>query len=540
MAFRALRTAITGRRLRWAALGTLIAAHQYDTHFCYARVNRAVRTVFTAAATIIDYKIVLDWYPERLSELHRRVATRWYNTCAKNGGLYIKLGQSISIMNHVLPPEYLELFANLQDQAPSVPFAEIEQVFVRDFGRKLSQVFVEFDEEPIASASVAQVHRAVLADGTQVAVKLQKPQIEYQLSWDLACYRLLAFVFEKAFELPIYWSVDSTCESLTREIDFKIEAMNMERAARDLAGFSDIYIPKLHHDLSAQHVLTMEWIDGVKLSNLNAIEKFGFKPADVITTTISAFSHQIFVSGFVHGDPHPGNVFVRPNPEAPSKYQVVLLDHGLYMEESEEFRKQYCSFWKSIFLLDLSELKSICESWGVADHELFASMQMFKPFNPKNRAVHAHRTTREDVVRLQQRAKERVRELLRDTNLLPRELIILGRSMNIIRSNNKMMGSPVNRVNIMVEYAARGFSADKTKVTSLDKHVNAHISVKELVSLAMFRVRLWVLSAIYHLVQFRRYCYNALGIQSENFEEIIEQNMSRNMEERFGLKMTFE
>jgi aarF domain-containing kinase len=203
--------------------------------------------------------------------------------------------------------------------------------------------------------------------------------------------------------------------------------------------------------------MVAEWIDGVKISDTHALQRMGFRLRDVITTATEITGEQVFVSGHVHCDPHPGNMFVRPHPSDPKRFQVVLLDHGLYVHESEAFRRNYADMWCAIVLGDMARLKEICTNWGVGDPELFASFQLLKPYDARNKdAIHMHRTTQADVLNMQMRTKERIRSLLQDSAKIPKELTLVGRAMNLVRANNKGAGSPVNRIHILSLSAARG------------------------------------------------------------------------------------
>eukprot|EP00043_Microstomoeca_roanoka_P014111 m.139014 g.139014 ORF g.139014 m.139014 type:complete len:524 (+) comp15931_c0_seq2:222-1793(+) len=513
------------RKAGIALTAAAIAAHQYDTHFCYERFNRNIRTVVAAVQTVWDYKVELDRHPDQITEIHARVAQRWYNICCKNAGLYIKLGQSVSMQNHVLPPEYANLFANLQDKAPTVSYEEVCKVIKGDFGVAPEEIFSEFDQEAIASASIAQIHRAKLKDGTPVAVKVQKPNIRYQMPWDLFCYRVMVWFYEKAFDLPMYFTVENVCESVSKEADFKSEAAFTERARADLVGtVPHVYVPQVYHELTGTRVMTMEWIDGVKLSRHDDIKKLGFSLKKVITTVFDAFAHQIFIAGFVHGDPHPGNLLVRPDPKNPRDYQLVVIDHGLYVPERESFRQQYCQLWTAMVLTDIDGLTNVCREWGIMDGELFASMQLFRPFQANKKAVHVASVSREELLALQLRAKERVKELLSDTSKLPLELIILGRTMNILRGVNKQAGSIVNRINIFALRAVDGLHVkEKRRVQTLRRW--------------SFQVRLWLIEAAYYTTNFISRLREWFGYSSTRFENLLENTMAQSMEKRLGFRV---
>lgn len=469
----------------------------YDKHFTYERAHRSLRAVHAALYTVYQYAYVLDRYPEQLFQIHDRVAQCWYDLCCVNGGLYIKLGQGIATMNHVLPEEYIRLFSNLYDKAPSIPFSEVRRVIREDFGRELEQVFAEFEEEPVASASIAQVHKARLVDGTPVAVKIQKPAIACQMGWDLALYRILLFAFEKTFRLPMYWTADNTCEHLEMEANFFIEALNTVQAKLDLEpNLPDVYVPRIEHSVLSRRVMTMEWIDGVRVSDPEAVIAAGFDVKKVVETMVTAFAQQIFVSGFVHVDPHPGNVLVRKKADGRG-HEVVVLDHGLYIKEREQFRVEYCKLWRAMLLMDVPTVRAVCRGWGIEDFELFASAQLFRRFRSDLQAIHVNEINRKEMVALQTEAKERVRKMLEKSAQIPIELVLISRCMNILRSNNKRMGTLVNRIAVMAEKAAEGFHFRPEHRTHTDRFVALRATYDRL----NFRFRLWLLSLTFTAMQ---------------------------------------
>lgn len=153
------------------------------------------------------------------------------------------------------------------------------------------------------------------------------------------------------------------------------------------------------------------------------------------------------------GDPHPGNVLVRHNPKNKRQVQVILIDHGLYIQESEVFRQEYCQLWEALFMLDIPRMTEICEKWGIHDANMFASITLQRPFSGK-KAVDQEIDVKE-MYEMQAHMKERIKHFLSDQELFPRELIFISRNMNIVRANNKAVGSPVNRLNVMARWAVQ-------------------------------------------------------------------------------------
>ncbi|KAJ2450689.1 hypothetical protein GGF42_004428 [Coemansia sp. RSA 2424] len=456
-----------------------IAGYEYDRHFQASAVARTLRTFADITIICADYK--LNFQPEHgieyLNTIHERAARRLLMCCKENGGLFIKFGQSIAVQSSLLPPPFRKELSVLYDNAPSVAVAEIAPVIERCFpGRTIDDIFIDFSPEAVASASVAQVHTARLRSNPSqvVAVKVQKPEIKLQIGWDLFTFRACAHLIEYAFDVPIMWSVDEVELRLREELDFEREAGNSELANRDLDSLADrwlrrvVYIPKVFWEATSRQVLTTEWVDGTSLVHPQKLVVEGWSNKEIMQQMASLFAFQIFVTGNVHGDPHPGNLLVRQNPSNAywREPQLVLLDHGLYVRESKLFRRQYAEFWRSAMIGNRQSMARIAQSWGIADTGMFSSMVSLKPpimSGHRHSRNHAQASTEDTDEGKSKRAYEQQMEVkrrtiaaLRESSNLPPELVFVTRNMNIVRANNQSLGTPVNRVQILGQYAALG------------------------------------------------------------------------------------
>ncbi|KAI0245804.1 ABC1 family-domain-containing protein [Lactifluus subvellereus] len=492
------RISISGGFLRGAGYVTLLGGAGYvvDREFNASTIVRNLRTFWTCAVIAADYK--LNFTPgksDSISALHERVGDRLLNLFSSNGGLYVKFGQAIGANAALLPKPMQAKFSRLFDDAPQVPFADIARVFQEEFGRPPSGpdgIFAEFEETAVASASIAQVHRARLKEedggpGDWVAVKIQKPAVAKQMEPDLAAFRAVMWIYEHwVFDMPTYFVVDFICDHLRPELDFVNESQNSIRTAELVAQDSSlaerVYIPKVYPEYSTKRVLTAEWIRGVRLSDRQGILKLMGEPSidlpsksmtplgspDALTdsddsqrlrggtkwvmqTMIDLFNAQIFRWGWVHCDPHPGNIFIRPHPQHPRRLQLVLIDHGLYVKLSPEFRRQYAELWKALLSMDVDTLLRVAKQWGIGAPDLFASSVLLKPISLGNKSG---KTEDKEAPKLSQyeasmRLKEKLRNFLVDTDKMPKELIFVGRNMRIVQGNNQMLGSPVNRIKII-------------------------------------------------------------------------------------------
>eukprot|EP01063_Lacrimia_lanifica_P005134 TRINITY_DN12952_c0_g1_i1.p1 TRINITY_DN12952_c0_g1~~TRINITY_DN12952_c0_g1_i1.p1 ORF type:complete len:595 (+),score=214.14 TRINITY_DN12952_c0_g1_i1:60-1844(+) len=507
-----------------------------DNQLCYSSGLRSLRVVKTGLYLLYQYKVV--WTPENSSEVNRNVARAITETLRANEGMYVKFGQQLSTMGHVLPQEYQEELRDLFDNASMYDSQLIKDTIVREIGVPLDQVFEWFEDEPIASASVAQVHRARLKDGGgDVAVKIQKPNVSFQITIDFAMAFLVLLVVEKAFSIPMLWSYSFTVERFKSECDFTVEAENALRAKKLLHdAYGDaIYVPEVHTDLCTKKVIVTEWIhDAVKIDDKDGLHGLRAPLDKVLHLAVGVWAHQIFSSGFVHCDPHPGNLLVRRNPKAkplkpipegatmetvsvpaseparagavpadtgdlggggcplgfdkmfaeaktakpaekdvvvrraqppPGKVediQLVLIDHGLYIDLPDVVREDYAKFWCSMILADRHELEAMTKKWGMSDADFFASMTQMKPYQAKqgiSQILDTHKNlhlTKEDMAKIHMKIKEKLVTVLQDTESFPKELLFVGRALNYIRAHNWCHGSLVNRVRVLGIEASKG------------------------------------------------------------------------------------
>lgn len=274
-----------------------------------------------------------------LERKHLRNARRIERAIVVLQGLYIKVGQLISIMTNFLPPEFRRELEGLQDQVPPRPYKDIEARLAEEFdGRKPDDLFASFEEVPIASASIGQVHLATLEDGQRVAVKVQYPQIEEIVRSDLRTLRRIfrivsVFVSYQGLE-DVYREVASM---ILDELDFRLEAANVERVARNFEDQGSICFPVVVAERSTARVLTTHFEPGVKIGDLGALDRMEIDRSELARTVVETYCQQIFSDGVYHADPHPGNVLVRRS-ETSGEVEIVFLDFGAVAEIGPEMR----------------------------------------------------------------------------------------------------------------------------------------------------------------------------------------------------------
>jgi predicted unusual protein kinase regulating ubiquinone biosynthesis (AarF/ABC1/UbiB family) len=254
----------------------------------------------------------------------------------KLGPTFIKLGQLLSTRADLLPAPYLEALSRLQDQIEPFPYEEVDRIVSSELGVRLSKAFAEFEREPLAAASLAQVHRAWMRDGRAVVVKVQRPEIRDQIVQDLESLEEMANFIDAHTELGRRYEFGNMLiglrRSLLRELDFKLEANNLLALGENMREFERIIIPSPVEDFTTSRVLTMDYIPGKKITELTPLRLMEIDGPGLARELFRAYLKQILLDGLVHADPHPGNVFLTDDD------YVALLDVGMVTRLLPAFR----------------------------------------------------------------------------------------------------------------------------------------------------------------------------------------------------------
>lgn len=247
------------------------------------------------------------------------------------GPTYVKIGQMIASRREALPPDWLAELEKLQSNVAPFPWEQAREIITAELGHPPDELFATFEIEPFAAASTAQVHRATLPDGTEVAVKVQRPRIVAKTKADLGVLQQLASTAEDRFEiarkLGAEGIVSEFASGVLKELDYRNEAYHAQRIADNMRKFEQIHIPVVDPARSSARILTAEFVRGIKISDVERLEAAGLDTKELGTVFIRALVKQVLVDGFFHGDPHPGNVLVDPD-----RKQIIFLDFGLVGE----------------------------------------------------------------------------------------------------------------------------------------------------------------------------------------------------------------
>ena len=283
-------------------------------------------------------------------------------TLEELGPTFVKFGQIMSTRTELLPPELIEQLKKLQDHAKPIPFSEVRVVIEEncpDFFDRISEI----EETPVASASIGQVHRAILKDGTKVAVKIQRPGIGEIIETDITILKSMAERIETVFpETRIYnpsGMVDDFAHQIVKELDYTREARNVERMTRNFRDVSGIRFPKIFWDFVTPQLMVMEFIDGVRIDNPEAITEMGLDPHEIGVRGFHAYLKMIFEDGFFHGDPHPGNLFVT------AEGNIVFLDFGIVGILRPEKRQNFINLLFALVSDDIEMMLRSLEGFGI-------------------------------------------------------------------------------------------------------------------------------------------------------------------------------
>ena len=268
-----------------------------------------------------------------LTPTHERAARAVLACALDMRGPIIKVCQGIATRSDIFPRAAVEILKQCHDAVPAHDFKEVRAVIELELRAPIDEIFVEFDQEPVASASLAQVHRARLQDGREVAVKVQYPGLAALVKTDLRSVRLACRVYEYFDPQPIALLplLTEITSHTAMELDFRREADNADHVRTIFPGDQGVVVPEVYREFSADRVLTMEMVHGIKITDLDALEAAGLDPKQVVQDLMQIFVRMIFGAGFFQADPHPGNLMVR------SSGEIIVIDYGLAKELPKGF-----------------------------------------------------------------------------------------------------------------------------------------------------------------------------------------------------------
>lgn len=460
-------------------------------------------------------------YNNAMSATHQKAADITLWALRKNGGIYIKLGQHISAMTYLLPKEWTETMTCLQSECPESTLEDIIEMFESDTGENFYDYFESFDPKPIGVASLAQVHKAVISSTKQeVAIKLQHPSLAKFVPLDVA---LTKFVFDSMYkvfpEYPLTWLGDEMQDSIFVELNFTYEAKNAEKTKeyfKDYLKLTALRVPDVYKALP--RILIMEFIGGARLDDLKYIDGHKISRAEVCGCLAHIFNNMIFQSGFVHCDPHHGNIAIRhlDKPKNGHNFEIILYDHGLYRTIPNQMKVDYAKFWLALIDKKQGEMKTYGKKFAKIDDQqfpLFAAAITGRDFD---HALSGNlETTRgKDEIDKMKEAMASDGMVLNLMSLLatvPRIVLLILKTNDLVRHLDESLQNPLGQERtfvIMANYCANTVYNDDLDVNSR-KHVKWSPNwdfgvITALFSLYRRRMKLFVVDVTFFIVNLLR------------------------------------
>jgi predicted unusual protein kinase regulating ubiquinone biosynthesis (AarF/ABC1/UbiB family) len=398
------------------------------------------------------------WRDDRVVETHQRNAQRVYATILRLQGVFIKVGQLLSILANFLPDAFRSELEGLQDRVPPRPYAEIAERLESDLGERMAAI-ASLDHNPLASASLGQVHAARLVDGRRVAIKVQHRDIDEIVRIDLRTIRRIMRIvqwFVPVRGLDAYYH--QVKELLSQELDFGLEADNIERIAKNFTEDARLVFPRPVRELCGKTVLTTTFVEGHKVSDIVALRAAGVDTQDVARRLLRVYCQMIFVDGVYHADPHPGNILVQ------NDGAIVLLDFGAIAELSPQMRSGIPEFLEGVIRRDTDRLVKALRTMGFISrssddavsekiieyfHRRFQEEVHLDSFNLKDIRVDPHRGF-ENLLDLR-----RMDIGLRDISgafHVPKDWVLLERTLLLLYGCCAMLDPELNPVAIIQPY----------------------------------------------------------------------------------------
>jgi predicted unusual protein kinase regulating ubiquinone biosynthesis (AarF/ABC1/UbiB family) len=292
----------------------------------------------------------------------RRQAARLRERLVRLGPTFIKMGQMLATRADLLPLEYIKELSELQDRVPAFSNRRAFEILEAEMGRSLSEIFSVIDDEPVASASLGQVYRAWLVSGEEVAVKVQRPALEETISSDLDSLRWIGGLLDRYPNLfpGAEWlgAVDEFDRVIHEEMDYRREAANAEEFRLNFKDWRAVYVPRVYKDISTQRVMVMEFIEGVKVTDLDELRRKGHDPRRINELLYRAYFKQLLEDGFFHADPHPGNLLIMRDG------RLAIFDFGMVGRISEELKRQMIDAFFHLYNRDVNAIVNDMISLG--------------------------------------------------------------------------------------------------------------------------------------------------------------------------------
>jgi predicted unusual protein kinase regulating ubiquinone biosynthesis (AarF/ABC1/UbiB family) len=389
---------------------------------------------------------------QRWQRFHRESAASVYEAAVELEGLVIKACQYLGTRADVMPREYVETLSALQDRVPPREHAVVRKTVERELGVPIEEIFEFFSTAPIASASLAQVHEARLHGGERVAVKVQYPEIERLVRDDLRNLRVLfraVDVLERDFDLmPL---IEELGTYVPRELNFVNEGRNAEAIGRFFKHRDDVAVPRIHWELTTRRVLVMDFVEGIKITDVEGLRAACLDPEAVVRILVEAYCEQVFVYGFFHADPHPGNLIVQPAEDGSPR--LVFVDFGLAKDLPPLFRETVVAFAEALLTGEVDDMADAMFELGFETrdgrseslHEIAAFI-----LDLASRFRHGIHLDPDFTERFGRKVPEKIRDnpIVR----IPAHLVFVARVLGLLSGVNRSLQSRLDLARIIIPY----------------------------------------------------------------------------------------
>jgi len=434
-------------------------------HYC----SRFVQGVVLFLRVLLSYKLLNlrnafaspARGQERLKRLHAQNAFMLRERMIEMRGMLIKIGQFLSSRVDLLPEEYTGELSKLQDQVPPAPFSEIALRVSEELG-PMAEIFSSFDEKPIASASLGQVHRACLRDGDCIVVKIQYPGIDEVIAADI---RTLHFVIRILRTLYRHINLDVVYSEFSRiineELDYIQEGKNAEAFRKNFAKNPKIRIPIVYWPFTTSKVLSLEYLDGIKITDFAEIDRQGINRKEVGRILAEAYAQMFFSDGLFHGDPHPGNIFVRTGPE------VILVDFGMVDRISPPKKEGLRRAFTAVVERDSLGLVRALVDMGFIPltKDIQPLVQFVDRILQKYRDISPGEFKAMDIDEIGDDIMEALQ--LSPSIQIPNDFILFGRVVGMLNGLGSQLDPETNIIEIAAPYAKRFISAEGMSVSGI-------------------------------------------------------------------------
>jgi predicted unusual protein kinase regulating ubiquinone biosynthesis (AarF/ABC1/UbiB family) len=435
--------------------------------------GRVIRVVILFFRVLLSYKLFslrnlfasAEVRRERMKRQHIRMAQMIRERMVKERGILIKIGQFFSSRVDILPEEYTDELSKLQDQVPPSPFSDIVRRLTEELG-PMDEIFSDFNEIPIASASLGQVHRACLRDGDCIVVKVQYPGIDEVIAADMRALKYIIRILRvlyRQINLDVIYSEFSRI--VAEELDYLLEGKNAETFARNFAKNERIKIPIVYWPYTTSKVLTLEFLEGTKITDFEEIDRLGIDKTETARILAEAYAQMFFVDGFFHGDPHPGNIFVRSGPN------VILVDFGMVdrisARKKEELRRAF------IAIVERDSLGLVRALVDMGFIPLTREIQPLVVFVDrllqKYRDISPGEFKAMDIEEIGRDIQQAVQ--LNPAIQIPNDFILLGRVVGMLNGLGSQLDPRTNIIEISAPYAKRFIQSEEMSAQGALKQV---------------------------------------------------------------------